>query len=96
MDIRSFVDQFYQFVEGVSDHHKDIDELLRKVRATLVSALSTRGLLIASFVGRRLGARQHPHPPRVGEHCQDAQVNEQPVADRSGRHQHRPLPHGVH
>ena len=31
MDIRSFVDQFYQFVEGVSDHHKDIDELLRKV-----------------------------------------------------------------
>ncbi|KAL7412016.1 putative exocyst complex subunit Sec15 [Mrakia frigida] len=30
IDIRQFVDQFYQFVEGVSDHHKDIDELLRK------------------------------------------------------------------
>lgn len=27
-NIRSFVEKFYQFVEGVSQHHRDIDELL--------------------------------------------------------------------
>lgn len=32
IDIRNFVDLFYQFVDGVSNHHKDTDELLRKVR----------------------------------------------------------------
>lgn len=30
--IRSFVQKFYQFIEGVSQHHRDIDELLGKVR----------------------------------------------------------------
>ncbi|KAG8805543.1 hypothetical protein FRC17_005461, partial [Serendipita sp. 399] len=28
INIRSFVQKFYQFVEGVAQHHKDIDELL--------------------------------------------------------------------
>jgi hypothetical protein len=31
INIRNLVDQFYQFVEGVDQHHADIDELLRKV-----------------------------------------------------------------
>jgi len=30
--IRGFVQKFYQFIEGVSQHHRDIDELLGKVR----------------------------------------------------------------
>lgn len=29
--IRSFIQKFYQFVEGVSQHHRNIDELLSKV-----------------------------------------------------------------
>jgi hypothetical protein len=30
-DIRNFIQRFYQFVEGVSQHHRNIDELLSKV-----------------------------------------------------------------
>lgn len=30
INIRNFVDQFYQFVEGVPQRHRDVDELLRK------------------------------------------------------------------
>ncbi|KAI0315382.1 exocyst complex component sec15 subunit [Amylostereum chailletii] len=29
-DIRSFVQRFYQFIEGVSQHHRNVDELLSK------------------------------------------------------------------
>ena len=29
--IRDFVQRFYQFVEGVSQHHRNVDELLSKV-----------------------------------------------------------------
>ncbi len=50
--IRNLVDQFYQFVEGVDQHHADIDELLRNVSSfglgewenaaeTFTSSLST-------------------------------------------------------
>jgi exocyst complex component 6 len=31
LQIRSFIQKFYQFVEGVSQHHRNIDELLSKV-----------------------------------------------------------------
>ena len=31
--IRSFVHNFYQFIEGVSQHHRNIDDLLSKVWA---------------------------------------------------------------
>lgn len=31
INIRNLVDQFYQYVDGVDQHHADIDELLRKV-----------------------------------------------------------------
>ncbi len=34
--IRSFVQNFYQFLEGVSQHHRDIDDLLSKVSINLV------------------------------------------------------------
>ncbi len=36
INIRNLVDQFYQFVEGVDQHHADIDELLRKVSTGLL------------------------------------------------------------
>jgi hypothetical protein len=32
IDIRSFTEQYYQFSEGFADHHRDIDDVLRKVR----------------------------------------------------------------
>ncbi|KAG9015549.1 hypothetical protein FRB94_000154 [Tulasnella sp. JGI-2019a] len=35
--MRQFVDKFYQFVEGVSHHHRDIDELLRKALDQLLT-----------------------------------------------------------
>lgn len=31
INVRNFVDQFYHFVEGVTQRHRNIDELLRKV-----------------------------------------------------------------
>lgn len=31
INVRNFVDQFYQFADGVSQPHLDIDEVLRKV-----------------------------------------------------------------
>lgn len=31
INIRNFIDQFYQFVEDVPQRHRDVDELLRKV-----------------------------------------------------------------
>jgi Exocyst complex subunit Sec15-like len=31
VQIRDFVQRFYQFVEGVSQHHRNVDELLSKV-----------------------------------------------------------------
>lgn len=37
INIRNFVDQFYQFTDGVAQQHLDIDEVLRKVgRHTLI------------------------------------------------------------
>jgi len=34
INIRNFVDQFYQFTDGVAQQHLDIDEVLRKVSPT--------------------------------------------------------------
>ena len=31
INIRNFVDQFYQFTDGVDQQHVDVDEVLRKV-----------------------------------------------------------------
>ncbi|TCD69836.1 hypothetical protein EIP91_005913 [Steccherinum ochraceum] len=36
-DIRSFVQNFYQFIEGVSQHHRNIDDLLSKSLDNLLS-----------------------------------------------------------
>ncbi|KAH8106033.1 rsec15 [Cristinia sonorae] len=36
-DIRSFVHNFYQFIEGVSQHHRNIDDLLSKSLDNLLS-----------------------------------------------------------
>ncbi|RPD64354.1 exocyst complex component sec15 subunit [Lentinus tigrinus ALCF2SS1-7] len=35
-DIRSFVQNFYQFIEGVSQHHRNIDDLLSKSLDTIL------------------------------------------------------------
>lgn len=35
INIRNFVDQFYQFTDGVAQHHVDIDEVLRKASGLL-------------------------------------------------------------
>ncbi|KII94938.1 hypothetical protein PLICRDRAFT_120833 [Plicaturopsis crispa FD-325 SS-3] len=47
-DIRSFIQKFYQFVEGVSQHHRNIDELLSKSLDTLLSAH------VSESIGKRL------------------------------------------
>lgn len=39
--IRDFVQRFYQFVEGVSQHHRNVDELLSKVSQPLFLKLSS-------------------------------------------------------
>jgi ABC-type transporter Mla subunit MlaD len=67
INIRNFVDQFYQFTDGVAQHHVDIDEVLRKVsglllvrrrrKPELTRAQSLDGLLsdhVAATVGNRL------------------------------------------
>lgn len=36
-DIRDFVHRFYQFVDGVSQHHRNVDELLSKSLDTILS-----------------------------------------------------------
>ncbi|KAI0265860.1 exocyst complex component sec15 subunit [Gloeopeniophorella convolvens] len=36
-DIRNFVQRFYQFIEGVSQHHRNVDELLSKSLDTILS-----------------------------------------------------------
>ncbi|EMD40837.1 hypothetical protein CERSUDRAFT_111421 [Gelatoporia subvermispora B] len=36
-DIRSYVQNFYQFIEGVSQHHRNIDDLLSKSLDTILS-----------------------------------------------------------
>ncbi|KAI0356457.1 rsec15 [Trametes cingulata] len=36
-DIRNFVQNFYQFIEGVSQHHRNIDDLLSKSLDTILS-----------------------------------------------------------
>ncbi|KAF8917838.1 exocyst complex component, sec15 subunit [Mucidula mucida] len=47
-DIRGFIQKFYAFVEGVSQHHRNIDELLSKS----LDSLLTQNISIA--VGKRL------------------------------------------
>ncbi|KAH7931199.1 exocyst complex subunit Sec15-like protein [Leucogyrophana mollusca] len=49
-DIRSFIQKFYQFVEGVSQHHGNIDELLNK---SLDNLLSNH---VSESVGKRLAS----------------------------------------
>ncbi|OBZ77174.1 Exocyst complex component 6 [Grifola frondosa] len=39
-DIRNFVQNFYQFIEGVSQHHRDIDDLLSKSLDTILGSIS--------------------------------------------------------
>jgi hypothetical protein len=52
INIRNFVDQFYQFTDGVAQQHLDIDEVLRKVStcpadtSLTCSSQSLDGLLI--------------------------------------------------
>ncbi|KAI0031663.1 exocyst complex component sec15 subunit [Vararia minispora EC-137] len=38
--IRSFVQRFYQFIEGVSQHHRNVDELLSKSLETILKEVS--------------------------------------------------------
>ncbi|KAA1466700.1 exocyst complex component sec15 subunit [Dentipellis sp. KUC8613] len=47
-DIRSFVQRFYQFIEGVSQHHRNVDELLSK---SLDAILSNH---VSESIGQRL------------------------------------------
>ncbi|TFY76375.1 hypothetical protein EWM64_g7636 [Hericium alpestre] len=47
-DIRSFVQRFYQFIEGVSQHHRNVDELLSK---SLDAILSSH---VSESIGQRL------------------------------------------
>jgi hypothetical protein len=37
--IRDFVQRFYQFVEGVSQHHRNVDELMSKVSDRLFPSI---------------------------------------------------------
>ncbi|KAH9849999.1 rsec15 [Lenzites betulinus] len=46
-DIRSFVQNFYQFIEGVSQHHRNIDDLLSKSLDTILADY------ISEAVGKR-------------------------------------------
>ncbi|KAF8914164.1 rsec15 [Gymnopilus junonius] len=53
-DIRIFIQRFYAFVEGVSQHHRDIDELLSKS----LDSLLTKS--ISGPIGQRLATTQNP------------------------------------
>ncbi|KZV70296.1 exocyst complex component sec15 subunit [Peniophora sp. CONT] len=44
-DIRSFVSRFYQFIEGVSQHHRNVDELLSKSLDTVLKEHVTTSFL---------------------------------------------------
>ncbi|EPT03610.1 exocyst complex component sec15 subunit [Fomitopsis schrenkii] len=46
-DIRNFVQNFYQFLEGVSQHHRNIDDLLSK----------TLDNILANFIGSNIAKR---------------------------------------
>lgn len=37
--IDNFAKKFYQFVEGVSSHHRNVDELLGKVKTTFIHVI---------------------------------------------------------
>ncbi|KAH7914426.1 exocyst complex subunit Sec15-like-domain-containing protein [Hygrophoropsis aurantiaca] len=50
LDIRSFIQKFYQFVEGVSQHHENIDELLNRCLDNLLSDN------ISGSVGKRVAS----------------------------------------
>ncbi|THH31298.1 hypothetical protein EUX98_g2874 [Antrodiella citrinella] len=43
-DIRSFVHNFYQFIEGVSQHHRNIDDLLSKSLDSLLSVYISKSI----------------------------------------------------
>ncbi|KAI0751538.1 exocyst complex component sec15 subunit [Daedaleopsis nitida] len=43
-DIRSFVQNFYQFIEGVSQHHRNIDDLLSKSLDTILTKYISEAL----------------------------------------------------
>ncbi|KAL4249137.1 Exocyst complex component SEC15 [Abortiporus biennis] len=43
-DIRSFVQNFYQFIEGVSQHHRNIDDLLSKSLDTLLADFISKSI----------------------------------------------------
>ncbi|KAJ3554408.1 hypothetical protein NM688_g3127 [Phlebia brevispora] len=49
-DIRSFVQNFYQFLEGVAQHHRDIDDLLSKSLDSLL------GTYISESIAKRAEA----------------------------------------
>ncbi|CAA7260029.1 unnamed protein product [Cyclocybe aegerita] len=53
-DIRAFIQKFYAFVEGVSQHHRDIDELLSKSLDSLLSKS------VGETIGQRLATTQSP------------------------------------
>jgi len=54
INIRNFVDQFYQFTDGVAQQHLDIDEVLRKVHSTwILLTISLSTICSQSTLARR-------------------------------------------
>lgn len=54
MQIRSFIQKFYHFVDGVSQHHGNIDELLGKVSTPLTTSSCSRSNFIEQSLDRLL------------------------------------------
>ncbi|KAF8969464.1 exocyst complex component, sec15 subunit [Flammula alnicola] len=53
-DIRTFIQKFYAFVEGVSQHHRDIDDLLSRSLDSLLEKS------ISQSISQRLAGTQNP------------------------------------
>lgn len=82
INIRNFVDQFYQFVEGVPHRRSGIDEVLRRVSPAfqlrgITESLKTR---YTTVVGRSA------HFPCLEEYLRQGQHDEEPQSSCTSRH----------
>lgn len=87
LQIRSFVQNFYQFIEGVSQHHRNIDDLLSRVRSPAYSVLvQSPDSALPSAV-----PRHDTHDVHKRVDSQACLKHEQPLAARPDHHQPRTL-----
>lgn len=99
MDIRNLVDQYYTFSDGFSQHHRDIDDILKKVRIMAQQTMYLRCSDTDSAIvplSDLIVTRRAAHPTGFHRHQDFSRDHLQSLSDHPSSRQRRVLPSGLY